>query len=261
MNILTVIQARMSSSRLPGKVMLPLASEPLLLRMAQRVTASKKKGLVLIATTTGSEDDVIEALCNKENILCFRGSKDDLLDRHYQAGMLYKADVVVKIPSDCPLIDPEIIDEVIGFYLRKKSSFDYVSNLHPPSFPDGNDVEVMSINALKVAWLGARKQYEREHTTPYFWENPEIFRLGNYTWKTKLDYSASHRWTIDYQEDYQLIAAVFDHLHTSGKIFTMRDILALLEELPHIADINRIYNGVNWYRHYMSELKTIYNIY
>src|SRR5438874_662802 len=124
MKMITVIQARMSSTRLPGKVMLPLAGKPLLARMAERVSASEKKGLLVIATTTDKEDDVISDLCEKENLLCFRGSKNDLLDRHYKAGTFYNADAVIKIPSDCPLIDPEIIDEVIGFYLRNRKSYD-----------------------------------------------------------------------------------------------------------------------------------------
>jgi spore coat polysaccharide biosynthesis protein SpsF len=164
---------------------------------------------------------------------------------------------VIKIPSDCPLIDPEIIDKVILYYINNKENFDFVSNLHPPSYPDGNDVEIMSFQTLENAWINAKKDFEREHTTPYIWENPDKFRIANITWETGLDYSMTHRFTIDYKEDYEFIKKVYSELYEDNNRFGLKDILALLENKPEIKKINEIYTGVNWYRDHLDELKTI----
>jgi spore coat polysaccharide biosynthesis protein SpsF len=169
--------------------------------------------------------------------------------------MKFNADAVIKIPSDCPLIDFNIIDKVIEYFL--KNNFDYVSNLHPATYPDGNDVEIIKIDALTKAWHKAEKDFEREHTTPYLWENPEIFKIGNVKWETDFNYSISHRWTIDYEEDYILIKKIYDELYSSNPLFTISDILSLLEKKPFLAEINSKYKGVNWYRHHLNELKTI----
>ena len=150
MKKLIIIQARLGSSRLPRKVMMPLKGSPLLLRMIQRVTAAKVECDLLVATTTNPEDDAIRDLCRKFNISCYSGHPIDLLDRHYQAALREKADVVIKIPSDCPLIDPRIIDKVVRYYEDHAEQYDYVSNLHPATYPDGNDVEVMPFEILKL---------------------------------------------------------------------------------------------------------------
>ena len=140
--IVTVIQARTGSTRLPNKVFLPLAGEPLLYRMYERVISSPLSGTVVIAIPNETADDPIETFCKEKNILLFRGDSFDLLDRHYRAGLKYEAEVVIKIPSDCPLIDPDVISKTINFYLDNSDKYDYVSNLHPQSYPDGNDVEI-----------------------------------------------------------------------------------------------------------------------
>ncbi|MEJ2504999.1 MAG: glycosyltransferase family protein [Ignavibacteriaceae bacterium] len=257
MKILTVIQARMGSTRLPNKVMMPLAGEPLLLRMYERVVASRLAGIIVIAVTEEKIDDPIEKSCKVNKIEYFRGHSTDLLDRHYKCALNYQPDAVVKIPSDCPLIDPDIIDKVLKYYIDNHNSFDFVSNLHPPTYPDGNDVEVMSITALKDAWQNAKLSLEREHTTPYFWENPDKFRIGNVTWESGKDYSMSYRFTIDYREDYLFIKTVYDELYEKNPLFSLRDILDLLERKPEIKKINEKYAGVNWYRNHLYELKTV----
>ena len=255
--IITVIQARLGSTRLPRKVMLPLAGKPLLLRMTERVLASPLSGQVVIATTTNTEDDEIYNLCISNNLDVFRGNPEDLLDRHYKAALKYNADAVVKIPSDCPLIDPKIISKVINFFLDNSDQFDFVSNLHPASYPDGNDIEIMKIDSLKNAWENAKKNMEREHTTPYIWENPDKYRIGNLLWETGMDYSMSLRFTIDYLEDYLFIKQIYDELYEQNNLFSLKDILKLLEDKPEIKKINEKYNGVNWYRDHLNELKTI----
>lgn len=257
LNIVTVIQARTGSSRLPNKILLPLSNLPLLYRMYERVEASKLKGTIVIATTLDKSDDKVEELCKEFKLNCYRGHPTDLLDRHYQAAKLYNADTVVKIPSDCPLIDKDIIDKVIDFYINNSDKIDYVSNLHPASYPDGNDVEIMSMSALEDAWLNASKAMEREHTTPYFWENPDKFRIGNVVLESGLDYSMSHRFTIDYEKDYNFIKRLYDELYSINPKFALKEILDLLERKPEIKKINEEYCGVNWYRNHLSELKTI----
>ena len=255
--IVTVIQARTSSSRLPNKIFLPLADKPLLYRMYERVAASNLRGTIVIATTMDKVDDKVEELCKEFKIDFYRGHPTDLLDRHYQAAKIFNADAVVKIPSDCPLIDKDIIDRVLDYFINNSSKYDYVSNLHPATYPDGNDVEVMSISALENAWKNSKRDLEREHTTPYFWENPDKFKIGNVVWETGLDYSMSHRFTIDYEKDYNFIKQVYDELYPINNKFTLKDILDLLDRKPEIKKINEEYCGVNWYRNHLDELKTI----
>jgi spore coat polysaccharide biosynthesis protein SpsF len=255
--IATIIQARMGSSRLPGKVLLPLAGKPLILQMYERVSNAKNTGIIVVAITEENSDNKLFKLCKQNNIETYRGNALDLLDRHYQTAKKYQAEVVLKIPSDCPLIDPQIIDKVILHYINNKNKYDFVSNFHPPSYPDGNDVEIMSFKTLENAWINAEKDFEREHTTPYIWENPDKFRIGNVVWETGLDYSLTHRFTIDYKEDYDFIKRVYDELYYENPYFGLNDILNLLERKPEIKKINQMYAGVNWYRNHLKELKTI----
>jgi spore coat polysaccharide biosynthesis protein SpsF len=164
----------------------------------------------------------------------------------------------VKIPSDCPLIDPGVIDEVLTFFSADPARYDFVSNLHPASWPDGNDVEVTHRELLELADREAQRELEREHTTPFFWENADRFRIGNVRWRRGLDLSMSHRFTIDYPEDYQFISAVYDALFDPGSApFSLDDILQLVEKEPSIRALNERYAGVNWYRHHLGDLATI----
>ncbi|MCL6099633.1 MAG: glycosyltransferase family protein [Bacteroidetes bacterium] len=256
MKIVTIIQARMSSTRLPGKVMLPVLSKPLLVRMLERVQSAKLIGSLVVATSTNSDDDEIEKLCEQNNITCFRGHLTDLLDRHYQVAIKFGADAIVKIPSDCPLIDPRVIDKVIQHFINYEE-YDFVSNLHPATYPDGNDVEIMSFASLECTWKDATKDYEREHTTPFIWEHQDVFKVGNVAWDSGLDYSTSHRWTIDYPEDYEFIRKVFEELYPSNPVFSLNDILDLLKRKPEIAEINSQHLGKYWYENYLDELTHI----
>ena len=208
--IVIVVQARMSSSRLPGKVLLPVLGKSILYRMIERLQMISHRAQIVIATSEDETDDMIAAEAGQMNVACYRGSLNNLLDRHYQAAKQFGADIVLKIPSDCPLIDPTIIDSVLNFYFAKPGGYDYVSNLHPATFPDGNDVEIMTMDCLEKTWKEAKRPLELEHTTPYIWENPEKFSIGNLLWWTGYDYSMSHRFTIDYEADYQFIRRVFE---------------------------------------------------
>ncbi|WP_461451852.1 cytidylyltransferase domain-containing protein [Mucilaginibacter sp.] len=257
LQILIVVQARMASSRLPGKVMMPLLGKSLLLRMVERLQMIKHPATIVIATSTNPEDDVLVIEAKNIGVPCFRGSANNLLERHYQAAVEHDADVVLKIPSDCPLIDPRIIDGVLDFFLESEDEYDYVSNLHPATWPDGNDVEVMTIDCLEKALRLSTKPLELEHTTPYIWENPDQFKIGNVEWGTGKDYSMSHRFTIDYPEDYDFIKRVYEELYLKNDRFSCDDIINLLNEKPEIYHINAKYAGVNWYRHHLDELSTI----
>jgi spore coat polysaccharide biosynthesis protein SpsF len=254
---LVVIQARTGSTRLPGKVLLPLAGRPLLARMIERVQAAATPFEIAVATTVDPADDPIVPIAAAAGVRCFRGHPTDLLDRHYRAALDAGADVVVKIPSDCPLIDPAVIDRVLAA-AAAAPGLDYVSNLHPATYPDGNDVEAMPLEALAVSFREATRPLDREHTTPFLWDHPDRFRIGNVVWETGLDCSMSHRFTIDYREDYDFIRAVYDALWSPARpIFALGDILRLLESRPDIFALNRRYAGVNWYRHHLDELHTI----
>ena len=253
----TVVQARRGSSRLPDKVCMDLCGSTLLERMVERVLMAKHVGTVVVDTTTDPQDNLIQSICEQRGWNCFRGHPTDLLDRHYQAALAYGADLVVKIPSDVPLIDPAVVDLVLEQALNQTEKWDYISNLHPGTWPDGNDVEVMPMDVLHAAWTEARLPMEREHTTPFIWERPERFVLKNVVWPLGLDYSMSHRFTIDYPEDYAFIKAVYEALWPQNPTFGLQDILHLLQRNPEIFQINQHYAGVNWYRNHLNELKTI----
>lgn len=245
--VLTVLQARLGSTRLPGKILLPLGAGTVLSVMVERVRRARHVGTVLVATTTDAADDAVAAAAAALDVAVFRGHPTDLLDRHYRAGIAFGADAVVKIPSDCPIIDPEAIDEVLRAFLGQPGRYDYVSNLHPPTHPDGNDVEVMTMAALEQAWREARAPEEREHTTPYIWRHPERFRLGNVTWGTGLDFSASHRLVVDYPEDYEAVRRVHEALSPEHPQYGLEEIVDFLDEHPAVAAINARHRGVHWY--------------
>lgn len=257
MKALVVVQARTGSSRLPGKVLLPLAGAPAILRQLERLLASPRTDDLVVATTTKPEDDGLSALVRRFGVRVFRGHEADLLDRHYRAALAAGAEVVVKIPSDCPLLDPAAIDRVLSAF-EADGRLDYAGNLHPATWPDGNDVEVMAMSALERAWREAAAPHEREHTTPYLWDQPERFRLANVAWETGLDYSRSHRFTLDYPADYAFVSAVYDALWSSRRpVFPLGQVLELLTARPSLLEINSRYAGVNWYRHHLDRLRHV----
>ncbi|MET0391449.1 MAG: glycosyltransferase family protein [Polyangiales bacterium] len=248
MNIVIVVQARLGSSRLPGKVLLPAAGRPLLAHMLTRVRAAQLAERVVVATTTDATDAPIVALCEQLEVEYYRGHPQDCLDRHLQVGLHCGADAVVKIPSDCPLIDPAVIDRVIGRFLAADGGYDYVSNLHPASWPDGQDVEVIALSALARAARETQDPFDREHTTPFLWQNPQRFRLHNVPWETGLDYSESVRLVVDWLEDYRVVRAVLEALlPTHGPLFELRAVLSLLAQRPALARENAHHRGYSYF--------------
>jgi spore coat polysaccharide biosynthesis protein SpsF len=257
MKIVVVIQARMGSSRLLGKVLLPLAGQPLLARMIERVRAATEPDALCVATSTSSADAPIRELGARLGVHVESGHPTDLLDRHYQAARATGADAVVKIPSDCPLIDPAVIDRVLGAFRAQPGAFDFVTNLQPPSWPDGNDVEVMPTSVLEAAWREAERPFEREHTTPFIWERPERFRILNVDSGLGRDLSKSHRFTIDYADDYAFIARVYEELWRPAQpLFSLAQILELVQTKPEIMELNARWAGHSWHLAHLGELRT-----
>lgn len=247
MKIVVIIQARMASTRLPGKVLLSLAGQPLLARMLERVQLAREPDAVVVATTTDAGDTPIVQLCDDLGVTCFRGHPVDCLDRHLRAGAAQSADVIVKIPSDCPLIDPRVIDQVLHAYRTAPVRYDYFSNLHPPSWPDGNDVEVMSREALAQAASEARDPFEREHTTPFFWSRPERFVIGNLRWSSGLDESQRYRIVVDWPEDLEAVQEIWRALWPRlGASFSVEDIVSLFAERPELVQINARHRGYHY---------------
>lgn len=234
MKTLIIVQARMTSTRLPGKVLLPLAGEPMLTRLIERLRRVRRVDGIVVATTTNTSDDPIAALCALLGVPCHRGSEHDVLSRYADAARLYGADVVVRITSDCPLIDPALIDQTIAAY--DEGGSDYVSNMLPPTWPYGMAVEVFSAAALAQAHAEATQAAEREHVTPFLYWHPERYRLRNVASPVDLSH---HRWTVDTPEDYALVSRLFDHLMPNRPNFTQADVLALLDAHPDWIAINQ----------------------
>lgn len=259
MRIVGVIQARTGSTRLPGKVLLPLGARTVLEQMVDRVRRARELDELVIATTYLEVDEPIRSLAARVAAACVSGHPTDLVDRHLQAAREMGADAVVKIPSDCPLVDPRVIDRVVG-YFRRAEDVDYVSNLHPPTWPDGNDVEVMTTAALSRTWRQATRDFEREHTTPFLWDQPGRFRVANVeadSWR-RPELPITHRLTLDYPEDHQVIGAVFDALHDSaGEPFSAEEIVAFLDRHPEIRALNRCHAGTTWMTRHAAELQAL----
>ena len=258
MTLAIVVQARTGSTRAPGKVLADVCGRPMLVRQLERLAHVKREARLVVATTVDAADDPIVDLALGFGVDVHRGHPTDLLARHVRAARSVLADAVVKIPSDCPLVDPRVVDHVLDAYYANEGAFDYVGNLHPASWPDGNDVEVMPLAALERADREASKPHEREHTTPYFWDSPEKFRIGKVIWANGRDLSMSHRFTVDYPEDIAFVRAVYDVLLSKiGIDFSVDDVVDLLTKRPDIRALNATYAGVNWYRHHLSELRTV----
>jgi len=236
MNVVAIIQARMGSTRLPGKVMKEILGKPVILWDLDRVSISKLIDEIVVAIPYGKENDVIVDTIKEYNdkIIITRGSEDDVLDRYYQAAVQTNADVVVRITSDCPLIDPVLIDNVIKQFFDNYC--DYCSNSLTRTYPRGLDTEVFSFKALDTAWNEAKKDYEREHVTPYIIENPDKFKLLNVANNNDLSHL---RWTLDTKDDFKFINAVYKRIYLKKQLFLMDDVIELLGREPELIDINK----------------------
>lgn len=236
MKIVAIIQARMGSTRLPGKVMMKLCGKTVLEHVITRVKQAKEIDDIIIATTVQEDDNCIVEETRKLGVKFFRGSEEDVLSRYYYAAKENDADVVVRITSDCPLIDPKIVDEIIRFY--KKNEYDLVTNagadLYQRTYPRGLDTEVFSFEKLENAYIEANKAYQREHVTPFIYENSN----NTFYYKNDIDYS-KYRWTLDTEEDFELINRIYEELYNGGHDFYFEEILALFKRQVNLFNINK----------------------
>lgn len=232
--VVAIIQARMGSTRLPGKVLLDIQGKTVLEHVVDRVSASKLVQNVVVATTVDKNDLEIVKLCSNKNISVYCGSEKDVLDRYYQTARLFKADHVVRITSDCPMIDPEIIDEVISLHLKEHA--DYTSNTLKETYPDGEDVEIFTFDALETSWKKANLTSEREHVTPFMKKRIDLFKHASMVYPFDL---SKKRWTLDRKEDFAFITSVYDSLYSNNHHFGIRNILEFVEKNTDIEKINQ----------------------
>lgn len=234
--VVAILQARMSSSRLPGKVLRPILGRPMLQMQLERVRRAKWLQDVVVATSDQSSDDPLQELCVTLGIRSFRGHLDDVLDRFYRAALTVPTEYVVRLTGDCPLADWAVIDRAIETCVS--AGYDYVGNGLNPTYPDGLDVEVMRMSALTAAWQEAKLPSEREHVTPFIYKNAQRFRL--FSLENEVDLSAL-RWTVDEEQDLRFVQAVYGALYPSNPSFGMQDILELLHQRPDIAALSGKY--------------------
>lgn len=243
--IAAIIQARMGSSRLPNKVLMDIEGKPSLKFMIDRVKKSKRVEKIIVATTTHERDKVIVEFCVKNNILFYCGSENDVLDRYYQASLKNDIKIIVRLTSDCPLIDPDQIDQTIDLYFDK--AVNYAANAVPPEvkkYPDGSDVEVFSFKDLTRAWIETKDIKDREHVTFYFWKRNQNFTTAmldnKYDW-------GKYRITVDYIEDIDLVRKIVKKLKNQNKFGTTKEIIEILESNPELLKINSMHSwGSNW---------------
>lgn len=236
MHIEIFVQARMGSTRLPGKVLKSVLGKPLLFYLTERLRRVSQADGLTILTTTLPADDLIEEFCQKQQVKCFRGSSEDVLERYYQAALLMQPDAIVRITADCPLIDPNVVNQVIKLYREEFPRWDYLSNgFNGSTYPRGLDTEIFSFAALEKAFLNGLKPYEREHVTPYFYQHPELFNLSGI--RSPVDYS-QYRLTVDTPEDFTLIALILEKLYPSNPHFALDELIKVLESHPSWVEIN-----------------------
>jgi len=234
--IYAIIQARMGSTRLPGKVMMDLCGSPVIEHVVKRLNKSNFIDKIIIATSFDSNNVPIIDFCKENDIDYFVGSEDDVLDRYYQAAMdnhMKDDDIVIRITSDCPLIDPFVVDKVVEEHISENN--DYTTNVIDCTYPDGLDCEVFNFHVLKDTWVNANLSSQREHVTLYIRDNPDKFKLGNV--KNDIDLS-DLRWTLDEKEDFIFIKEVYKNLFNEDSFFTMDDVVQLLNDKPELLEIN-----------------------
>lgn len=264
---IAIIQARMGSQRLPGKVLLDISGQPMLVHVVERTKRAQTIDQVIIATTNDIAENPIAELCQQRRYPCYRGSSYDLLDRYYQAAKRYEAEIVVRITADCPLIDPNVIDKTVYAFLgqperqstlidpsakknaRKSQAlypYDFAANRLPPpwgrTYPIGLDTEVCTFQGLEIAWQEALESHQREHVMPFFYENKERFRT------LLVDHEENYgslRWTVDTPEDLDLIRQIFDRFHPRDD-FSWLEVLDLFKREP---DLEKINDGIQ-HKHY-----------
>ncbi len=238
MRIVAIIQARMGSTRLPGKVMKLLGDKTVLAHVISRVKSCLLLDEVIVATTTSLGDDLIVIEAEKCGVKWFRGSEENVLERYYLAAQQFQAEIIVRITSDCPLFDPEVLSQMLYYFKTTTVAglkIDYLSNTLNRTYPIGLDAEVFTFKALERAVKEAHQPYEKEHVTPYIYQHPDFFTLQEYTNQKNI---SNYRWTLDTEEDWQLIQEIYSALSKDGEIFKTDEVLTLLKEKSELVKIN-----------------------
>jgi len=239
MKVTAIIQARMGSTRFPGKVLELVSGKTILQHAIERIKKVREVDKIVIATTISERDNVLaKEAARIEEVDVFRGSEDDVLDRYYRAAQQSGGEVIIRITSDCPLIDPVIIDKMIEVYIKRiteRTPIDYLSNTLVRTFPRGLDVEVFSQKVLTKAFHEAKEYYQREHVTPYLWQHPDIFKLECFKNEEDLSF---HRWTVDEEEDLFLVREIYKELYHEGRCFLLNEVLELFRRRPELLNIN-----------------------
>lgn len=234
MKINAIIQARCGSSRFPNKVFIDINGKPLIWHVVNRLSFAKTIDKIVIATTTNEKDDKIEEWCKDNNIACFRGSENDVLNRYYEASLVFPSDVIVRITADDPFKEPALIDAVVNKLISE--GYDHVTNNLPPSWPEGLDCEAFTFAALKTSEESTMDSFEREHVTQYIYHNPNKFKIGNIKSEINLSYL---RWTIDKKADYEMVNSIYAHRDSNNtEILLFEEILDILKKYPEISQIN-----------------------
>jgi len=233
-NIAAIIQARRGSTRLPDKIFLDIQGRPLIYHVVNRLKQSKLINETIIATTTNKEDDKLELWAKDNNVKIYRGSELNVLQRYYKAAIENDVDIIVRITADDPFKDYRLIDEAIEVLID--GNLDFVCNNNPISFPEGLDVEVLSFNSLKKSYRNAVSDFDKEHVTQYIHKNQNKFKVTNLLNSSDLSF---YRWTIDTEEDYKFVSAIYKKLYSVNKLFLPEDIYKLLEENPSLMTINK----------------------
>ena len=236
MRVVAIVQARMSSGRLPGKVLKRSHGKPLLGYLIERLKRLKSVDELVIATTTKSDDQPIVDFCQTKGVATFRGSEEDVLSRFYDAAIQFHADVIIRLTADCPLVDPAVVDDIVGNFLQAQPMVDYMSNTIARSFSRGFDCEIMTFDVLQEAYQNAKLPLEREHVTPYIYLRFEKFRVANYFSMTGV--KTQYRLCVDTSDDFQVIDAILGALYEKNPEFTYQDVLDFMDANPEVAKIN-----------------------
>ena len=231
MNVTAILQGRVGSTRLPGKVLLPLAGKPVILHVYERIKQCTNIGKIIVATSIRNRDNDIANLFADLTLTVFRGSEEDPLDRFFDAATRYRLQHIVRVMADCPVVDPDVVDQVISYYLEGGYDFCYLGG----EFPTGLDVTVFSYDTLKKTWQNTENMSDRQHIIPYMLQRRDLFRIGCVEIFEGLYH---HRWVLDHESDYRLMTEIYNELYEPDKTFVTEDILHLLDRRPEITQLN-----------------------
>ena len=250
-----IIQARVNSKRLPGKVLMPVLKKSLLQHQLERLKRLKKLDDLIVATTKHKLDDTIMNIVKKLKVKTFRGEEANVLKRYYDCAKINKSSIIIRLTADCPLIDVKYVDHLLQIFLKNK--YDYLSNLDLNYLPDGFHCEIFTFDALHKAKKMAKSKFDKEHVTSYIWSNPKIFSIKHYCGKKLKYHSKKIRLTVDYYEDYLLVKKIFETLYIKNKNFSLNDIMLLLKKNQSFLNINKKYHSLQWKKFHFKRKKLI----